>query len=53
MFADYTTLQLSELRSLCSDILSLTQENKKRSDSLIVIQHVERELALRQQEQSV
>lgn len=53
MFADYTTHQLNELRSLCGDILSRTQENKKGSHSLIVIQHVERELTLCEQEESV
>jgi hypothetical protein len=53
MFDEYTTTQLVEIRSLCTDLIERTDEIKTRADSLLVMQHVEKELVMREQKQSV
>lgn len=48
MFDEYTTSQLIELRSLCAEIVERTEGVEKRADTLLVLQSIEEELALRE-----
>jgi len=48
MFDEYTTGQLLALRSLCADMVELTEGVEKRADTLLVLQGIEEELALRE-----
>ena len=52
MFDDYTNKQLFELRSLCADIVERSDEVEKRADALLVLQHIDEELAMRDQKKS-
>jgi hypothetical protein len=47
MFEDYTTTQLVELRWRCADMLGETEDIEKRADTLLLLEHVEEELAMR------
>lgn len=52
MFDDYTTNQLVHLRALCADFIEQTDELEKRADAMLILQHIEEELAMRELRQS-
>ncbi len=48
MFEGYTTNQLVELRVMCADIIERTDEIQKRADTLLILEHIDEELAMRE-----
>ncbi len=52
MFDEYTTNQLVELRAMCADILERTDDIQKRADTLLVLEHIEEELVMREHKKS-
>lgn len=52
MFEDYTTNQLLELRSLCADTIELAEDVHKRADTLLLLEYIDEELAIREHRQS-
>jgi hypothetical protein len=52
MFDGYTTDQLLELRSLCADTIELADDVEKRADILLLLEHIDEELAIREPKQS-
>lgn len=52
MFDEYTMNQLVELRAMCADIIEQTGDIQKRADTLLILQHIEEELALREHKKS-
>lgn len=47
MFDDYTTDQLVELRAMCADVIERAEDVEHRADALVVIEHIDQELAIR------
>jgi hypothetical protein len=52
MFDDYTTSQLLDLRSLCADTIELADDVRKRADTLLLLEYIDEELAIREHKQS-
>ncbi len=52
MFDGYTTNQLVELRAMCAYIIEQTDEIQKRADTLIILENIDEELAMREQRKS-
>ena len=48
MFDNYTTKQLVALRSLCVDMILETTDTQKRTDALLLMKHIDQELAARE-----
>jgi len=48
MFDNYTTKQLVELRSLCVDMILETEDAQQRMDALLLMKHIDQELAARE-----
>jgi len=51
-FDHYTTDQLVELRSLCADMVEETTDAQKRADALLLLKHIDKELAMRELKQA-
>jgi hypothetical protein len=47
VFEDYTSKQLIELRSLCAELIERTAALEQRADALLILENIDRELALR------
>lgn len=52
MFDDYTTFQLIELRHRCADSIQGADDAQQRTAALLILKHIDEELAIRQQKQS-
>jgi hypothetical protein len=52
MFDEYTTNHLIQLRSVCIDIIEQLDECEQRADTLLLLQHIDKELAMREYKQS-
>jgi hypothetical protein len=52
MFEGYTNSQLLELRSLCADTIELADDVHKRADTLLLLEYIDEELAIREQKKS-
>ena len=52
MFDNYTTRQLLELRSMCADTIEKSDDVQQRADTLLVLEHIEDELSMRQEKLS-
>ncbi len=50
LFGDYTTTQLLQLRSLCAEMVDKTDDVQSRADILLILDHIEEELELRQEQ---
>jgi hypothetical protein len=49
MFGDYTTQQLIELRHLCHSMVARSATVQEAADALLIVQHIDEELARREQ----
>jgi hypothetical protein len=52
MFEDYTINQLLALRSLCAHAIELTDDVQQRADTLLALEYIDEELAIRRHKQS-
>jgi hypothetical protein len=52
MFEGYTITQLLNLRSLCADTIEQADDVKKRADTLLLLEYIDEELAIREHKQS-
>ena len=52
MFEGYTMNQLLDLRSLCADTIELADDVHKRADTLLLLECIDEELAIREHKQS-
>jgi hypothetical protein len=52
MFENYTVNQLLDLRSLCADTIELADDVHKRADTLLLLEYIDEELAIREHKQS-
>jgi hypothetical protein len=52
MFDEYSTKKLVELRSLCADMVEETDGIQERADALLLLEHIDKELAMREMKQS-
>jgi hypothetical protein len=52
MFEGYTINQLLELRSLCADTIEQADDVRKRADTLLLLDFIDEELAIREHKQS-
>jgi hypothetical protein len=52
MFEDYTISQLLNLRSLCADTIELADHVQKRADTLLLLEYIDEELAIRERRRS-
>jgi hypothetical protein len=55
MFDEYTTDQLIELRSFCSDVVDASGKapyTLKAKDVVLLIEHIDKELALRERQKA-
>lgn len=48
MFEGYTNSQLLDLRSLCADTIEDADSLQKRADTLLLLEYIDEELAIRQ-----
>jgi len=48
MLDSYTTNQLVTLRSLCADMIEETSDVQQRADALLLLEQIDKELALRE-----
>lgn len=52
MFEDYTIDQLLQFRSLCADSIELADNVQKRADTLLLLEYLDEELAMRRQKKT-
>ena len=52
MFENYTVNQLLDLRSLCADTIESADDVHKRADTLLLLERIDEELAIREHKQS-
>jgi hypothetical protein len=52
MFEGYTINQLLKLRSLCADTIEQADDVRKRADTLLLLEYIDEELAIREHKQS-
>ena len=52
MFENYTINQLLNLRSLCADTVERADDVHKRADTLLLLEYIDEELAMRERKQS-
>jgi hypothetical protein len=52
MFEDYTINQLLNLRSLCADTVEQADDVHKRADTLLLLEYIDEELAMREHKRS-
>ena len=52
MFEGYTINQLLKLRSLCTATIEQADDIRKRADTLLLLEYIDEELAIREHKQS-
>jgi hypothetical protein len=52
MFENYTTARHVEFRSRCAEMILETNDNQERGDALLLLKHIDEELAMREFKQS-
>jgi hypothetical protein len=52
VFDDYSTKRLVELRSLCADTVEKETDIQKRTDGLLLLEYIDKELAKREGKQA-
>jgi hypothetical protein len=52
MLDEYTTDKLVELRSLCTDLILETNDTQRRAETLLLMKHIDEELAMRKSRQA-